>query len=267
MRDKILRIVNQKWFLPSASAVGGAIVGYTLGYSRTKRQYDRIEAQIQEMEKSTDQIEFDFEAAGALATEMRESAETIRQYADQIAKSREATISRHPSVGVDYTDALEPSEHLEEKRSGVKSNVTELRKQGLITNIFDNGGGDEWDYKTEIEARDKAAPYVIHVDEYMADEMGWDSQSTLTWYEGDEILCDSHDKPIYNHNEVVGELRFGHGSNDPNVVYIRNERLQAEYEVIRDSGSYEENVLSEQMESQRESEELRHSAVLRFRDD
>jgi len=78
-------------------------------------------------------------------------------------------------------------------------------------------------------------------------------------------LCDSHDKPIYNHSEVVGELLFGHGSNDPNVVYIRNPKLEAEYEILRDEGSYEEIVLGEQIEHEAEEGDLRHSAVLRMR--
>jgi hypothetical protein len=176
------------------------------------------------------------------------------------------SIMHQPSSGLEAHPAKEKqSDEPKETKLVILEDVSSLEDIGkaVATNIFTNDG-DEWDYKTELEKRDKSDPYVIHVDEFVADEMGWDSQSTLTWYEKDQILTDSHDKPVYNHAELVGELRFGHGSNDANVVYIRNERLQCEYEVLRDEGSYEEIVLGEQMEHQTQAEELRHSRQLRF---
>lgn len=122
-----------------------------------------------------------------------------------------------------------------------------------VQNIFGDGD-DSWNYDDERATRSKDRPYIIHVDEFVADEFDYESQSTLTWYEKDQILTDSKDVPVYNHAAVVGELRFGHGSNDPNVVYIRNERLKAEYEVLRDPGSYQETVLGESFDDQH----LRH---------
>jgi hypothetical protein len=72
--------------------------------------------------------------------------------------------------------------------------------------------------------------------------MGY-TQTTLTFYSGDNILADEQDSPVYNYESVVGNLRFGHGSNDSNVVYIRNEKLEAEYEVLLFDGSFEIEVL------------------------
>jgi hypothetical protein len=54
-------------------------------------------------------------------------------------------------------------------------------------------------------------------------------------------------------------LVFGHGSGDPNVVYIRNEKLQAEYEVLRDPGSYEIEVLGGHVEREMQEVDLKHS--------
>ena len=92
--------------------------------------------------------------------------------------------------------------------------------------------------------------------------MGYE-QSTLTYYEGDDILVDEHDVPVYNHNLSVGPLNFGHGSNDKNVVYIRSERLESEFEVLREHGLYTVEVLGYEKE-----EEFRHSgyhSVPKFR--
>lgn len=107
--------------------------------------------------------------------------------------------------------------------------------------IFAKNDSD-WDYQAELKSRDSTAPYVIHKDEFWSNEMGF-HQSTLTYYDGDDILADEEDTPVYNHDGVVGPLKFGHGSGDEKVVYIRNEARRAEYEVIKDQGLFSEQVL------------------------
>lgn len=139
-----------------------------------------------------------------------------------------------------------------------------LKPQYEVRNVFGDGD-DTWDYELEQSNRTKEAPYIIHVDEFVACELDYE-QSTLSWYEGDEILTDSQDIPIHRPENVVGELRFGHGSQDPNVVYVRNEELQAEYEILRNNGSYETIVLGNEVEREYEQTDLKHSrSPLRFR--
>jgi hypothetical protein len=44
---------------------------------------------------------------------------------------------------------------------------------------------------------------------------------------------------------LIGEKnlsRFGHGSQDPSVVYVRNDQLELVYEVVRSPQSYSEEV-------------------------
>lgn len=101
---------------------------------------------------------------------------------------------------------------------------------------------DEWDMATEIAARAPEQPYVIHVDERHETEY---DESTLTYYAGDDVLCDEQDKVIDNRELIVGDGnldKFGHGSNDPNVVYIRNDQLCVEVEVVKSDNSYAEEV-------------------------
>lgn len=104
-----------------------------------------------------------------------------------------------------------------------------------------------WDYEAELPNRSPDFPYIIGFDEFEIGEEGF-SQSTLTYYEKDDILTDDKDVPIYD-RRIVGELKFGHGSNDPNIVYIRNTSLQSEFEILRDSGSFQEIVLGEEIET------------------
>jgi hypothetical protein len=134
--------------------------------------------------------------------------------------------------------------------------VQEEPEEPVVENIF-TSSRDPWDYEEERAKRSEDAPYILHTDEYFRDE-GGNQQHTLTWYEGDDVLVDEEDKPVYNHHDVVGELKFGHGSNDPNVVYIRNEKLHTEYEILRHSGHFAEEILGLHAEVELQNE-LRHS--------
>lgn len=123
---------------------------------------------------------------------------------------------------------------------------------------------DDWDEEMELSNRHPNAPYTIHQDEYISDEMGF-HQETVTYYQGDDILADVEDHPIYNYAGLMGELRFGHGSKDPGTVYIRNETLHIEWEVLLHQGSFEQEVIGLQMEGEAE-DDLQHS-VQKFRRD
>lgn len=135
-------------------------------------------------------------------------------------------------------------------------------------NVFDRPNQiprDVWDYEVERNTRTADDPYVIHSEEYIQDEMGF-RQITTTYYEGDDVMTDQNDVPIYNWHGQMGELKFGHGSGDPNAVYIRNERLRQEWEVIYNPGRFEYIVQGKSYEEADEAE-LRHSGhkVQKFR--
>src|SRR5690606_22594158 len=112
----------------------------------------------------------------------------------------------------------------------------------VMSNVFAESD-DAWDYEIELENRREDAPKILHKDEVYAGEKNY-MQSTLTFYEGDRVLVVEEDEtPLYNLSDVTGMLRFGHGSGDPNVVYIRNDKRRAEYEVLRHEGHYAHEVL------------------------
>lgn len=119
-------------------------------------------------------------------------------------------------------------------------NVFEAQRDEVVTEVDPNEG---WDYDTERSNRSAGKPYVIHRDEQ--EEMQGLSQSTFTYYEGDDVLCDERDRVIDARDEILGVEfvdKFGHGSGDPNVVYIRNEELGVEIEVCRSPNAYAEEV-------------------------
>lgn len=140
----------------------------------------------------------------------------------------------------------------------------EISDEELVTkSVFDNPN-DNWDYETEVRNRTEDAPYVLHKDEFYGEESGY-TQVTLTYYAGDQILCDEDDSPVYNHELITGPLLFGHGSNDPNVVHIRNDKRKAEYEILFDPGLYSVDVLGLEIENNTRVQDLKHSQNRKFR--
>jgi hypothetical protein len=101
-----------------------------------------------------------------------------------------------------------------------------------------------WDFSAEVRERTNERPYIIHQDEFSQKEEGY-GQVTLTYYAVDAVLTDEDEQPIDDQDEVVGLdnlSNFGHGADDYHVVYVRNDRLQLDYEVCLVAASYEETV-------------------------
>ena len=179
----------------------------------------------------------------------------------EIKKANEYLDEEIPSVVIDYKD-YSAINKIDSQIESIDEDdeVPEL----IAVSVFPPDEETPWDYSAEVVTRTEDAPYTIHRDEFFKDDFGY-IQSTLTYYSGDDVLTDEEDEPIYNALDVVGELNFGHGSNDPNVVYIRNPDKKGEYEVLRHSGHYSVEVLGNEIEEQAQAADLKHSANRRFR--
>jgi hypothetical protein len=108
-----------------------------------------------------------------------------------------------------------------------------------IRNVFEPIA---WDMEKEKANRTPRIPYVIHVDE--RHKSGY-TETTMTYFVGDDVLCDERDNVVPEPDDIVGVQnldRFGHGSGDPNVVYIRNDTLGVDVEVVRSERTYAEDV-------------------------
>lgn len=114
-------------------------------------------------------------------------------------------------------------------------------EEPVQVNVFDE---ETWDYAVETKDRDPEVPYIIHVDEFTQNEPEHE-QATYTYYEVDDILADSRDITIDDMDEVIGLGNlghWGHGSNNDDIVYVRNEVLKIDVEIIRDRGSFREET-------------------------
>ena len=94
--------------------------------------------------------------------------------------------------------------------------------------------------KGGVTSMPKAGPYVISPDEF--DDMPDYDAVTLTYYI-DGVVTNMWDSPLDSDEveELIGYEsleHFGDYEDDPDVVYVRNDRLKADYEILRDYRNY-----------------------------
>lgn len=257
MNEQITILLQKRGVVPTVVGVVALASGIGIGYILGKRKATKLvkllaEAGVESVEKvETTTTTYDIE--------LDDGTEIVRSY---------------PAPLGDPTSTLADgeAEEDEEDRLLTREEFHEVLHRPLISDpdnqppdvVLNETEEDGWNYETELSTRTADEPYVIHCDEYFADEMGF-VQSTLTYYKGDNILVDENTVPIYNHDKTVGELKFGYGSKDPNVVYIRNEKFQGEYEVLLEPGFYAVEVLGQEIESEYSEGDLKHS-LQKFRD-
>jgi hypothetical protein len=87
--------------------------------------------------------------------------------------------------------------------------------------------------------------YAITMEESLEVDPGWQTAS-VTWYEEDNALVDEDDSTIPNILGTVGPLSpdgFGGESEDAELRYVKNHKLQIIFEIKRDRRSYADVVL------------------------
>ena len=231
--------------------LGGILIGASLGFyfgSRWNREKIRAEA-FAESEREVESIR-----------ELYKQKETARQMKPPVEDlMREKGYSEEEIVEhVVDPRPLKPPVPVQEPpttRTGY-SNVTPgphpIVKR---TEEGEKDKNDGWSYPYELSNRTPDRPYIIHQDEFKTNETDY-QQVVYTYYEGDDTFTDEHDTVLENVDNLIGLSnldRWGHGSDDIDVLYIRNSYLELEIERCRTPSSYEEVVLgmenSEDVES------------------
>lgn len=92
----------------------------------------------------------------------------------------------------------------------------------------------------EVEVAYINGPYVISPDDFACSPPGFNAQPLD--YFADGVLADSWGYEV-DIEETIGEDALNHfGEYDDDIVYVRNERTEIDYEVSRDPRTYDEAV-------------------------
>jgi hypothetical protein len=232
-------------------ALAGIAIGFGVSHYRLKKEM---------AESQTRQTRLQIQIKG-MQTQVKELGDILKKRTEALNTLSEAIdAASADKMPLDEPEKPELLELLDSYR------IPEIPAR--VVSIFPEEKPKPWDQEKENADRERyqGRPYVISVEEFQANELDL-PQQTVTFYEGDRVLVDYEDVPIYNYPNVVGELLFGHGSGDPNIVYVRNPRGKVEYEVLRDHGHYASEVLGHEIEHEHEESDLKHGDIRRFRRD
>lgn len=150
----------------------------------------------------------------------REKYETI---ADEEIRSVKETFSRREPAAASSTSG-ETSEHSEES---VLSYAAMLRSKGYLPEETGRKKGS-------ATVNDK--PYVISPEEF--GELAGYGKISLTYY-ADGILTDENDEEVDDVDEIVGTESLEHfGEYEDDSVFVRNDRLKCDYEILLDQRPY-----------------------------
>jgi len=207
----------------------GATIAFAIAYRKAETKYSKIaDDEIEEMREHYREKTRALEAQAA----KRPIEEIVKErgYSSPDAETSAPPMAVQPPSAVKESE----DEQSEEPSEPENRNIFEIAKVE-----------HEWDYHAERRRRSPDIPYVIHYDE--RDEIEGYQGVTLTYYEGDDVLCNERDEivDLGERNNLVGEKnleRFGHGSNDASIVYVRNDALEIVYEVVKSPNSYAEEV-------------------------
>lgn len=144
-----------------------------------------------------------------------------------------------------YADKYESTEEVDEDVSNeeevavedpIKADIKQYARIAEQMGYSDPG-------KIERMVNEVEKPYVIPPDEY--GEYQDYELINLTFY-ADGVLADDMDEVIDDFDDIVGENFMDHyGEYEDDTVFVRNDRLMADYEIQRDERSYSEVVGSE----------------------
>lgn len=234
------------------SAALGAVGGYALAVRRLNDQYNAMMEEELERTRAHYENRPKFstpeEAVKVLHPELTEEEEKAnaveaRKGATDISEEDLARVLN----GLKYNKITPAKERLKPETKVIEMTVPPS-KAPLVRHVFGDVLDAEHDpeYETMIENRKHQSVYLVSQEEHLENPHDYVVE-TYTFYEGDQVLENEEGEISENYidNRLGGKenLQFGRWSKDSNAVYIRNEEIGLECEVIRSTGKYSVEVL------------------------
>ena len=192
----------------------GAAIGSAVTWKVVKDRYEKI---VQEEIKSVKEV-----FSGRFSNS---NDETSSEESDD-EMSEEEPISDHRNIRWEELEDLDPSELEEEEYQA------DLIEYENVANAYREGGADS------MQTSESKEPYVIDPIEF--GELDGYSTFELTYYE-DGILEDGDYEIVENPEEILGhDALDSFGKYEDDSVYVRNERLHADFQILKDYRTYDE---------------------------
>lgn len=244
--SETLAVVRNNPKLLIAAGVAGLVLGAAGGYffSRTKLRLHYEALAEEDAEQTREYYKNKYE--GDLAT-IEEAVDPARA-----EMAQQAAVAVRQYSGEAVTPTAAPSEFA--APAVEKDKLTKIEQEAVVverTSVFATPQVDPGNpviSDAEIAARQPAIPFIVSEEEFLENDWDFDSVIDLTYFAGDNVILDDREEPMA-HEEVelvIGGFnldRFGHGTKDPNTVFVCNLEKEMLFEITRDSRSYAKDVL------------------------
>lgn len=216
-----------------AGAVAGGLGGYLLSRERARRECQkRLDTAVNEVKahysrpllKNIAEIDLDTLVPGR------------RRYSDVVRDTLGAEPVPDPleGIGDGHEDSLSGDEADGSASEGTGADADdELLSTGPVPE------DEHWE----------EPPGPFEISEAQFGELVNEGFQTISvvFFAGDNVLCDDRDEPIRDVGGTVGALSAaafdGQASGDKNIRYVRNRRLESDFEILLKPGSYVDEVL------------------------
>lgn len=124
-----------------------------------------------------------------------------------------------------------PNKEFKEKIQHISDKIMRDYKRVLKDQKYSNDTAND-----NSERSNSVEPYVISPEEFGEVE---DYDKVSFTYYADGVLADEYDEVVENVDEIVGEESLTHfGEYEDDSVFVRNDKLKCDYEILLDQRNY-----------------------------
>lgn len=270
--------MNKNLVIIASASVGGALTGaaatyFVLSKKISKKYQDIADAEIESVKevyamtqkvKERNELEVENEAI----RRANEEAEFLPSEEDDVAEVKEKLVELGYGEGLNGNHRISYNKMSDNPPAAQMLKTPEPSAHYVVEKdrVTETATGQTWVAPTEELSddvmtwpRSSEKPFVVTTQEFFEDDDDDYSRITITYWEEDDILADEREQMIPDIDALVGHdnlKHFGKGSDDENVLYVRNDKIKADFEVVRDPRSYSEVVLGiSKWDSRDQSEE------------
>lgn len=223
--------MNKKLFGVVMFAIG-ATIGSVVTWKLIKHKYEQI---------ADEEIQSVKEEYKGLMVKMKKMLCDSATYTDP-QESNETTSDDNEDD--EYYSDDDDRDFTEKEKQQIEYYKLTSKYRGMYNDIEDdenNKEGDEGEHEFDNGVPYINGPYVITPDDFSCSPPGYNAQ-TLDYF-SDGVLADDWGV-VLDIDETIGEENLDHfGEYVDDILYIRNERTEIDYEVTKDPRTYDEVVL------------------------
>lgn len=174
----------------------------------------------------------------------KQADDEIRQMRDYVnkkeaqLKEKEEDISEEPSSPDNFASLAKD----EEAKAAYFKYATTMPVNDIKKEDFDEM--KERLEKGEHPEEEHDEPYILSVEEFEDGRPGYDSIG-LSYYDGDDSLVDDSEELVDVDETVGADNLKAFADSDEDSMYIRNDKLGVDYEIIRVDGNFYDDIFTE----------------------